>query len=95
MGVGAAEGLLGGGYVLGGTTPTGDNGVVALPVKIAGGGTAVTTADDPDGFELTPAHVHFALRSAIGLCKTGIPNDPLERFALNVLPTTPLPLVSA
>lgn len=92
IGVGAAESVIGGARVIGATTPTGGNGVEALPVKISGGQTIVAEAGDPDAFELTAGHVHHALRNAIGLCGTGAPDDPLRRFALNVLPNEPLPL---
>jgi hypothetical protein len=94
IGVGAAESIVSGARVIGGTTPTGQNGVEALPVKIEGGRVITTEAADPAGFRLTPAHVHHALRSAIGLCESGQPGDPLKRFALNVLPAEPLPLLA-
>jgi hypothetical protein len=93
LGVGAAEQLFTGGRVIGGTTPTGQNGVEALSVKIDAGRAVVTEAGDPSGFKLTAGHVHYALRRAIGLCETGAPDDPLRRFALNVLPQEPLPLL--
>ncbi|MDD9936382.1 MAG: DUF1501 domain-containing protein [Myxococcales bacterium] len=92
MGVGAAESRLRGGRVIGATTPTGGNGVEALPVRVDGGSATVTEADDPDGFYLTPGHVHHALREAIGICDSGAPEDPVGRFALNVIPNQPIPL---
>lgn len=92
FGVGASEALLGGGRVIGGTLPTGRNGVAALPVKLAGGRVETAEEGDPQAFKMTPAHVHHALRGALGLCETGVPNDPLRRFALNVIPAQPLPL---
>jgi len=36
----------------------------------------------------------MALRSALGLCETEMPNDPLRRFRLNVSPQEPMPLLS-
>jgi uncharacterized protein (DUF1501 family) len=92
IGIGAAQSVAGGARVIGATEPTGQNGVVALPVKVAEGRVVLTEADDPDGFKLTPAHVHLALRSALGLCETDAPGDTLKRFRLNVLPQEPLPI---
>jgi hypothetical protein len=94
IGIGASESIVNGARVIGGTTPTGQNGVDALPVKIEGGRVVTTEPGDSAGFRLTPAHVHHALRSAIGLCENGQPGDPLKRFALNVLPAEPLPLLA-
>jgi hypothetical protein len=94
IGVGASEALVGGGRVIGGTAPTGQNGVEALPVRIMDGKTVVVAPDDPSGFKLTPAHVNFALRSVCGLCETGAPTDPLRRFRITVSPQEPIPLVS-
>ncbi len=93
IGIGAAEAKIGGARVIGATTPSGQNGVEALPIKLANGRVEPTEAADPSGFRLLPGHVHHALRSAVGLCETGVPNDPLRRFALNVLPQEPLPLM--
>jgi hypothetical protein len=90
--VGPAEKIAGGARVIGATDPSGKNGVAALPVKISQGKVVVTAPDDPEGFKLTPAHVHVALRSALGLCENGTPGDPLKRFRLNVLPQEPLPI---
>jgi hypothetical protein len=92
IGVGAAEAIVSGGRTIGGTSPTGRNGVAALPVKIAGGSVQTAEAGDPDAFKLTPAHVHQALRTALGLCESGTPDDPLRRFALNILPREIVPL---
>ncbi len=94
VGVGAAETIVGGGRVIGGTTPTGQNGVEALPVRVVDGKTVVVAADDPSGFKLTPAHVQWAMRSAVGLCETGATSDPLRRFRITVSPQEPIPLVS-
>jgi uncharacterized protein (DUF1501 family) len=94
IGVGASEAVIGGGRVIGGTSPTGQNGVEAMPVKIADGKTVVVATDDPSGFKLTPAHVHLALRNAVGLCETGDASDPLRRFRITVSPQEPIPLVS-
>jgi hypothetical protein len=94
MGVGASEALVGGGRVIGGTSPTGQNGVEALPVRVMDGKTVVVAPDDPEGFKLTPAHVNLALRSVCGLCETGATNDPLRRFRITVSPQDPIPLVS-
>jgi uncharacterized protein (DUF1501 family) len=91
IGVGAAEALVGGGQVIGGTTPDGQNGVNALRVKRDQDRVVTVEGSDPSGFRLTPAHVHHAMRSAIGLCESGLPDDPLRRFALNVLPPEPIP----
>ncbi|HKU43484.1 MAG TPA: DUF1501 domain-containing protein [Polyangiales bacterium] len=88
------EALIGGARVIGATTPTGQNGMTALPVKIADGKTVVAEEGEPGSFKLTPAHVNYALRSAIGLCETNTPNDPLRRFRFNVSPQEPLPLKS-
>jgi hypothetical protein len=93
-GVGASEAVIGGGRVIGGTSPSGQNGVEALPVKVMDGKTVVVAPDDPSGFKLTPAHVNFALRSVCGLCETGAQNDPLRRFRITVSPQEPIPLVS-
>jgi len=94
IGVGASEAVIGGGRVIGGTAPTGQNGVEALPVKVVDGKTVVVAPDDPSGFKLTPAHVHLALRSVVGLCESGSATDPLRRFPLIVSPAEPIPLVS-
>jgi hypothetical protein len=95
IGVGAASTAIGGARVIGGTTPTGKNGVAALPLKVTPDGRTVpTAADDPQGFKLTAAHVQLALRNAIGLCETGGPNDVVRRFRINIYPQEPLPLVS-
>jgi uncharacterized protein (DUF1501 family) len=95
IGVGAASSTIGGGRVLGGTTPTGGNGVAALPVKVTADGRTVTTeASDPEGFKLTAAHVQLAMRNALGLCETNAPGDVVRRFRLNIYPQEPLPLVS-
>jgi len=93
-GVGAIEAVLGGGRVIGGTTPTGQNGAEALPVRVVDGRTVVVAPDDPSGFKLTPAHIQLALRGAIGVCETGAADDPLRRFRINVNPQEPIPLVS-
>jgi len=92
FGIGAAEAKVGGGRVVGGTLPTGRNGVTALPVKVANGRVETAEEGDPAAFKLTPAHVHHSLRAALGLCETGAANDPLRRFSLNVVPQEPLPL---
>ncbi|HEY6561759.1 MAG TPA: DUF1501 domain-containing protein [Polyangiaceae bacterium] len=92
IGIGPAEKIAGGARVIGATDPSGTNGVTALPVKVSQGKVIVTAPDDPEGFKLTPAHVHVALRNALGLCENGAPGDPLKRFRLNVLPQEPLPI---
>ncbi len=92
IGIGPAQRIAGGARVIGATDPSGTNGVAALPVKVSQGKVVVTAPDDPEGFKLTPAHVHLALRSALGLCETGAAGDPLKRFRLNVLPQEPLPI---
>ncbi|HVR18712.1 MAG TPA: DUF1501 domain-containing protein, partial [Polyangiaceae bacterium] len=62
IGVGASSSIIGGARVIGGTTPTGGNGVAALPVKVTADGRTVTAeASDPQGFKLTAAHVQLAL----------------------------------
>jgi hypothetical protein len=94
IGVGASEAVIGGGRVIGATSPTGQNGVEALPVRVIDGKTVVVAPDDPEGFKLTPAHVNFALRSLVGLCETGAQDDPLRRFRITVSPQEPIPLVS-
>ena len=94
IGVGASEAVIGGGRVIGGTSPNGQNGVEALPVKVLDGKTVVVATDDPAGFKLTPAHVHLAMRNALGLCETGSTTDPLRRFRITVSPQEPIPLVS-
>lgn len=94
IGVGAASSIIGGARVIGGTTPTGKNGVAALPVKVVDGRTITAAPDDPEGVKLTAAHVQLALRHALGLCETGMPGDVLRRFRINVSPQEPLPLVS-
>lgn len=94
IGVGASEALVGGGRVIGGTSPTGQNGVEALPVRVIDGKTVVVAPDDPEGFKLTPAHVNLALRSLCGLCETGAQDDPLRRFRITVSPQDPIPLFS-
>jgi hypothetical protein len=94
MGVGASEAIIGGGRVIGGTSPVGQNGVEALPVRVVDGRTVVVAPDDPAGFKITPAHVQLALRSAIGLCESASPSDPLRRFRITVSPQEPIPLVS-
>jgi hypothetical protein len=68
--------------------------MAALPVKVVDGRTVVTEEGDPDGFKLGPGHVNVALRNALGLCETAMPNDPLRRFRLNISPQEPLPLLS-
>jgi len=94
IGVGApVEAIVSGARVIGATTPTGQNGMAALPVKVADGRTVVVEEGDPSGFKLTPAHVNLALRHALGLCETNMPGDPLKRFRLNVA-QEPLPLQS-
>jgi uncharacterized protein (DUF1501 family) len=95
IGVGAASSIVSGARVIGGTTPTGMNGVAALPVKVTTDGRTVTTdASDPQGFKLTAAHVQLALRNALGLCETNAPGDIVRRFRINIYPQEPLPLVS-
>jgi uncharacterized protein (DUF1501 family) len=94
FGIGAAEALVSGGKVIGATSPTGQNGVEALPVKVEDGRVLVTETGDPAAFRLTPAHVQLSLRSALGLCPTDAPNDPLRPFTLQVQPQEPLPLQS-
>jgi hypothetical protein len=94
IGVGAAASTIGGARVIGATTPTGKNGVAALPLKVTDGRTVATEPDDPQGFKLTAAHVQLALRNALGLCETGGPNDVVRRFRINIYPQEPLPLVS-
>jgi hypothetical protein len=88
------ESVIGGARVIGATAPTGQNGMTALPVKVADGRTVVAQEGEPGSFKLTPAHVNLALRHALGLCQTDAPNDPLKRFRFNVSPQEPLPLVS-
>jgi uncharacterized protein (DUF1501 family) len=95
IGIGpTVEPIVGGARVIGATTPTGQNGMAALPVKVVDGRTVVTEEGDPDGFKLGPGHVNVALRHALGLCETEMPNDPLRRFRLNISPQEPLPLLS-
>jgi uncharacterized protein (DUF1501 family) len=95
IGIGPAmESIIGGARVIGATTPGGQNGMTALPVKVVDGRTVVAEEGDPLGFKLTPAHVNLALRRAIGLCETDMPGDPLKRFRLNVAPQEPMPLLS-
>jgi hypothetical protein len=94
IGIGApVEAIVGGARVIGGTTPTGQNGTAALPVKVVDDRVTVTEEGDPEGFKLTPAHVNLSLRNALGLCETDTPGDPLKRFRLNVS-QAPLPLLS-
>jgi uncharacterized protein (DUF1501 family) len=92
IGIGPVEAIVGGARVIGATEPNGPNGVLARAVKVSQGRVVVTESDDPEGFVLTPAHVHHALRSALGLCETHTPDDPLKRFRLNVMPLDPLPI---
>jgi uncharacterized protein (DUF1501 family) len=94
FGIGPVEAIVGGGKVIGATSPTGQNGVEALPVKVSEGRVLVAEATDPDAFKLTPAHVQLSLRNALGLCPTGVPTDPLRAFTLQVQPQEPLPLQS-
>jgi hypothetical protein len=90
--IGAAERIVSGGRMIGATDPTGRNGVVARHVKVSQERVVVTEEDDPEGFVLTPAHVHIALRHILGLCETHAPDDPLRRFRLNAFPAEPIPL---
>jgi uncharacterized protein (DUF1501 family) len=92
IGIGAAEKIAGGARVIGATDPVAKNGVAARPVKVSQGKVVLADDDDPQGFKLTPAHVHLALRNALGLCESGAPGDPLTRFRLNVFPQEPLPI---
>jgi hypothetical protein len=94
FGIGPVEAIVGGGRVIGATSPTGQNGVEALPVKVSEGRVLVAEATDPEAFKLTPAHVQLSLRNALGLCPTGVPTDPLRAFTLQVQPQEPLPLQS-
>jgi uncharacterized protein (DUF1501 family) len=95
IGVGApVESIVGGARVIGATSPTGQNGMAALPVKVVDGRTVVAEEGEPGAFKLTPAHVNLALRHALGLCETDTPSDPLKRFRLNVSPQEPMPLLS-
>jgi uncharacterized protein (DUF1501 family) len=95
IGIGpTVEPIVGGARVIGATSPTGQNGMAALPVKVMDGRTVVAEEGDPDAFKLTPGHVNVALRHALGLCEQDAPDDPLKRFRLIVSPEEPMPLLS-
>jgi uncharacterized protein (DUF1501 family) len=94
IGVGAASAMVGGARVIGATTPTGRNGVAALPLKLVDNKVVPVEPADPSGFKLTAAHVQLSLRNAIGLCESNGAGDVLRRFRINVTPQEPLPLVS-
>lgn len=96
MGLGAASSLVQGGRVVGATTvldADGDPhpGARARKLKVDGGALVPTTDDDPAGIALQPAHVHQALRAALGLCDD---EAVVAKFPLLDVPATPLPILT-
>jgi hypothetical protein len=94
--LGRAESFVGGGRVVGASSPTGEdgaplNGLRGRRVKVEGGRVVVADDADPAGFRLRAAHVHHALRDVLGRMGAD-PGGLFGRYPLNVTPAAPLPI---
>ncbi len=98
LGVGGAAPLVQGGRTIGETVVMDENGAPhpgarAKKLKVEGGALVPTADDDPSGIALKPAHVHQALREALGLC-TAEDAALLAKYPLLDVPATPLPILT-
>ena len=94
--LGRAASFVGGGRVVGASSPTGEdgamlNGLRGRRVKVESGRVVVAEDADPQGFRLRAAHVHHALRDVLSRMGAD-PGGLFSRFPLNLTPAAPLPL---